>query len=132
MMARALALPDVATVRAVADVRVRLREWLAGQVERHCIEDVELIATELVTNAILHGGGSAQPRLVLMDDAVRIEVRDHSPELPRTQDPDPDDGRGLRIVASLSRRWGAQPTSDGDKVVWSEVRALPANLLTGG
>ena len=53
---------------------------------------------------------------------VRVEVFDSSPHLPRNVDAEgvAMTGRGLRLVASLVDRWGAEAEGDG-KVVWCEV-----------
>ena len=82
-------------------------------------EDVNLVATELVSNAVRHTDDGGR-----MDawgrDPLRLEVHDTSPNLPVTGAPSPTGGRGLRIVDAIASDWGAEPTSDG-KVVWAEV-----------
>ena len=52
---------------------------------------------------------------------LRIAVRDASSDQPRPQPLDSfrTSGRGLQIVASLTRAWGVHPTQDGGKVVWA-------------
>ncbi|MFD8717606.1 SpoIIE family protein phosphatase [Streptomyces sp. NPDC059629] len=87
---------------------------------------VELIVSELVTNAIRHGGGPVRLRLI-QHQILTCEVSDTStshprPRHPRTLD---EDGRGLILVAQLSRRWGSRSVSGG-KVVWSEQDLPPS------
>jgi anti-sigma regulatory factor (Ser/Thr protein kinase) len=82
-------------------------------------EDVNLVASELVSNVVRHtdDGGRMD---AWDDDPLRLEVHDTSPELPITDSSPAEGGRGLRIIDALSSDWGADRTSDG-KVVWAEV-----------
>ncbi|MFF7160644.1 SpoIIE family protein phosphatase [Streptomyces sp. NPDC008086] len=80
----------------------------------------ELIASELVTNAIRHATGPVQLRL-LRDRALICEVSDGSgtsPRLRRARSTD-EGGRGLFLVAQLTERWGTRYTPDG-KIIWTE------------
>jgi len=94
--------------------------------------DIELIVSELVTNAIraaLRAGdiGLTAPvvRLWLASDLHEILIRvwDGSSQMPARQDAGPDDesGRGLMLVECLASKWGAYRVEDG-KVVWVIVR----------
>jgi anti-sigma regulatory factor (Ser/Thr protein kinase) len=86
----------------------------------------ELLVSELVTNAIQASAGLPAPVvrlwLVAERDAIVIRVWDASPHMPRHQDADPESehGRGLMLVASLSKQWGACRKSAG-KVVWAQI-----------
>jgi anti-sigma regulatory factor (Ser/Thr protein kinase) len=83
--------------------------------------DVEMVTSELVTNAIAHA--SAQ---VINLELIRLEgpgevvvvVTDSSPRPPVKLDPaeDAQHGRGLHIVEALSTRWGWAPQSPGKAV----------------
>jgi anti-sigma regulatory factor (Ser/Thr protein kinase) len=80
----------------------------------------ELIVSELVTNAIRHGTGQIELRLV-RHQVLTCEVSDTGPCTPRprrarTMD---ENGRGLFLVTNLSRRWGSRPIPGG-KVVWAD------------
>jgi GAF domain-containing protein/anti-sigma regulatory factor (Ser/Thr protein kinase) len=93
--------------------------------------DVELIVSELVTNALLHAGAPASLRVFIASEAgegdglvVRVEVRD-----PRRAAPirpiastEAMTGRGIRLVEALASSWGVEPSGEG-KLVWSEVSA---------
>jgi serine phosphatase RsbU (regulator of sigma subunit)/anti-sigma regulatory factor (Ser/Thr protein kinase) len=105
----------VAGARAWASRRVA--DW--GLRESSFI--VELVVSELVTNAIRHGGPPVQLRLIR--DAVLIcEVSDggnSSPHLRQAQTFD-EGGRGLLLVAQLAQRWGTRHRAVG-KTIWAEI-----------
>jgi anti-sigma regulatory factor (Ser/Thr protein kinase) len=96
-----------------------LRAW---RVARRTLEEAELIVSELVGNAVEHGGGTADLELSLVHGVVRVDVIDHSPDLPVMLSPRPVDDRhrGLLIVAALSARWGSDRVATG-KSVWAEL-----------
>jgi anti-sigma regulatory factor (Ser/Thr protein kinase) len=103
-----------------------LREW---QLCEHA-DTVELLVSELVTNAVRACGGLASPvvRLVLASDrqCVVIRVWDGGDQMPvrRNAGPDSECGRGLLLVESLSADWGSYRKANG-KVVWALINALP-------
>ncbi len=87
-------------------------------------EDVELVVTELVTNAVLHApAGLVRLRVVPLEDAVRVEVEDtgHGMPVAVRESTEAMTGRGLALVAALSRAWGVEGGREGHKVVWAEV-----------
>ncbi len=87
---------------------------------------MELVVSELVTNAILHGAQPIQLRLI-RDRTLICEVSDASgtaPHMRRARDFD-EHGRGLLLVAQLTYRWGTRPTSGG-KTIWCEQQ-LPVD-----
>jgi anti-anti-sigma factor len=83
----------------------------------------EVVASELVTNAVRHAGTSIDVRVTLRDDQLRISVRDGEAGLARRQSPAEADahGRGLLIVDAVATTWGNVPIGDG-KVVWATLR----------
>ncbi|GAA1365879.1 ATP-binding protein [Catellatospora chokoriensis] len=83
--------------------------------------DALILACELVSNAVLHGGGAVAIRLARTGDGLRIEVTDRSPQPPSPRPADVDGGLGLGLVDDLSARWGVVPGRTG-KVVWLECR----------
>jgi len=89
------------------------------------VDDVCLVVTELVTNAVLHARSDMEVVLEV-GDRVRLEVQDRSPRIPavRTSSTLTATGRGLRLVELLANHWGAAPAGTG-KVVWCEF-AIPA------
>jgi anti-sigma regulatory factor (Ser/Thr protein kinase) len=84
-------------------------------------ENAELVASELITNAITHAGAPAiSLELTCLEGtrALAIVVTDPSPLPPVKHDPaaDAEHGRGLHIVDALSARWGWQPRHPGKAV----------------
>jgi anti-sigma regulatory factor (Ser/Thr protein kinase) len=105
----------------------RCRDLLRDHVSRHAaavdVDLVLLLASELVTNAVLHG--AAPRRMRFLSDgtaAFRLEVYDGGTGLPVLRPPPTgsQNGRGLQIVQGLTDRWGISPDGDG-KTVWVEV-----------
>ncbi len=85
--------------------------------------NARMIVSELVTNAFVHGEGRIHMGLQVNGDALRIEVVDEGTgEAPAIRE-QPDGGVGgwgLRIVDSISHRWGA---FEGTTHVWAELPA---------
>ncbi|MEU6347059.1 ATP-binding SpoIIE family protein phosphatase [Streptomyces sp. NPDC046977] len=95
---------------------LQLAEWGLEGLEHPTM----LIVSELVTSAVRYGAGPIGLRLI-RHRVLTCEVSDTgvcSPRLHRSHAAE-ENGRGLFLVAQMSRRWGSRPTSDG-KVVWAE------------
>jgi anti-sigma regulatory factor (Ser/Thr protein kinase) len=96
------------------------------------VEAVQLVVSELITNAVLHAPESTSVtlELVLSDDAVRVMVSDGSsyePRQPWSQAPwTAQAGRGVALVDTIADRWGTEPRSPRGKTVWCELKAEPA------
>jgi anti-sigma regulatory factor (Ser/Thr protein kinase) len=89
-------------------------------------DDISLLVTELVTNAVRHGSSAGRPiRLGLRrwDGRVRVEVVDHGrgftppPSAPSNGDAH---GWGLHLVNQIADAWGVRPTQKGT-CVWFEL-----------
>ncbi|PBC95138.1 PAS domain S-box-containing protein [Streptomyces sp. Ag82_O1-15] len=102
----------------------QLSEWGL----EHLVATMELIVSELVTNAVRYGGGPICLRLI-QHQVLTCEVSDSNTSHPRPRQPHiiDEQGRGLFLVAQLSRRWGSRSATDG-KVVWAE-QDLPSKAL---
>jgi anti-sigma regulatory factor (Ser/Thr protein kinase)/anti-anti-sigma regulatory factor len=87
------------------------------------VERAELLASELVTNALVHARSDVQLRLSLRDASLHIGVHDRARRLLRLVrgDPEAEAGRGLLLVERLSRAWGVYRPPEGGKVVWCVV-----------
>jgi hypothetical protein len=83
-------------------------------------DDVLLVVSELVTNALLHGTGKPLLRLVGTTSQVRVEVHDDNPEPPRVRESGPDGGWGLPLVGRLAVAWGSYAVGVG-KTVWCQL-----------
>jgi two-component sensor histidine kinase len=88
---------------------------------------MRLVASELVTNALLHTDGSCTVTVGRAGHLVTLVVTDDSPVAPLRRDPEAmdDDGRGLAIVEMLSVAWGTTFDRAGTKSVWAsfQIRA---------
>ncbi|MFI0820994.1 SpoIIE family protein phosphatase [Streptomyces sp. NPDC021098] len=94
----------------------QLAEWGLEEL----VMTTELIVSELVTNAIRHGTGPIRLRLI-RHDVLICEVSDASNTSPRLRHARTTDegGRGLFLVAQMTRRWGTRYT-EGGKLIWAE------------
>jgi anti-sigma regulatory factor (Ser/Thr protein kinase)/anti-anti-sigma regulatory factor len=101
-------------------VRVACGEWHVT----HIAEEAELVVAELVSNAIRHGGGAVELRVVLGSYLLHLSVCDGSPDPPRRVLAGLDrfdGGRGMILVDAIAEAWGSVPTDRG-KTVWATVR----------
>jgi anti-sigma regulatory factor (Ser/Thr protein kinase) len=95
---------------------------LLDDVDEEVVDRVLLCTSELVTNAIEHGGPPVEVNATIDDGVVRVEVSDGSESRPRVQHPGPDNirGRGLLIVDRCADRWGVLEHGAA-KTVWCEI-----------
>jgi anti-sigma regulatory factor (Ser/Thr protein kinase) len=106
-----------------------VRRWVAAEFGERLapkrLADLQLVASELVTNAIRHGEGQVTVRVGGHDEAIVIEVVDEGEgEAPcvRPQPADETGGWGLQIVDRVALAWGA---FEGTTHVWAELPAQP-------
>lgn len=124
--------------RSVATARSFVRDTLQGWGFADIVDDAVVLTSELVTNAVVHAGTSADVLCLRSDEGVRIEVADRYPEreipLQATAvnmgSPDREGGRGLQLCAALAGRWGVD-YSPTHKQVWFHLdlpiaRSAPA------
>jgi anti-sigma regulatory factor (Ser/Thr protein kinase) len=88
----------------------------------HLTEDVELVVSELATNAMVHAQTPFRVSLDAFERMLRLEVEDGSQVGPVRVVAQVLDtgGRGIAIVSSLSRDWGVNARRHGGKSVWAE------------
>ncbi|MFE4964122.1 SpoIIE family protein phosphatase [Streptomyces sp. NPDC056660] len=103
-------------------IRAAVRAWGAGD----RADEIELVADELITNALMHTEGSAIVTLRVLgggDRRLRVEVEDSSSALPRRREAGEDgvSGRGLLLVDEIADVWGVEARGGG-KAVWCEFR----------
>ncbi|WP_245225026.1 ATP-binding protein [Streptomyces smyrnaeus] len=115
------------TARCVSLVRTQvervLREW--GYASSG-IDTAVLVASELATNAVVHGhlpGHLFEVGVVSADDICLIVVSDSSPRPPQALEAGADDesGRGLQLVRAVALRTGQRPHRPLGKTVWATV-----------
>ena len=96
---------------------------MSRQVSDGVVDTVELLTSEVVTNAIVHGRSGPQLAVEVDDDVVRVAVRDQSLEVPvrRLGQVDDVSGRGVVIVEEMASAWGVEQENNGAKRVWFEV-----------
>ena len=100
------------------EVVARVRAFVADQLRRvdrvDLTEDAELVASELATNAVLHGEGIVRVAVDAVDQGIRLEVEDRTRVAPvlALATSEAMTGRGLRLVSAVASRWGVEP-ADG-------------------
>ena len=112
--------------QAPAAAREALRSVLAGRVRGSLESDALLIASELVTNAVRHGGArtrgeTLELHVALVGEGVRLEVVDPGDGFePGAHGPRHDGGYGLHLLDRLAARWGV--AGSAPTTVWTEFR----------
>ncbi|MBQ0999955.1 SpoIIE family protein phosphatase [Streptomyces nigra] len=114
--------------RSVASARSFVRDTLQGWGFADIVDDAVVLTSELVTNAVVHAGTSADVLCLRSEDGVRIEVADRYPEreIPlqgspvNMGSPDREGGRGLQLCAALAGHWGVD-YSPTHKQVWFQL-----------
>lgn len=118
--------------RAVTLGRHTLRLVLTMHGLPHLTDTAELLATELVSNAVRHTKGPVALRVLWAAGVLRIGAWDTSPEPPDPPGPaagadtDREEGRGLTLVRACSDLWGWQPLArhgSHGKYVWCDLVA---------
>lgn len=116
--------------RAVTVSRRTLRLILTMHGLTALLETAELLATELIANAVLHTKGPAALRVRWSNNTLWIGAWDADPEPPEPPSPlakpDTETGRGLALVRACTDVWGWQPSSrfgHSGKYVWCELMA---------
>ncbi len=112
------------------------RRWVmdvvrsGGELRGSSAELLELLAGELLANAVIHGPRAGRIAVAASRDGsvVRVAVRDQSSELPRLNQASPTalGGRGVALVDALSTRWGVEQHDGGGKTVWFDLDLDPA------
>jgi GAF domain-containing protein/anti-sigma regulatory factor (Ser/Thr protein kinase) len=121
------AIPLASDVDAAARARRFVVDALTDWDLAELADDAVLAASELVTNAVLHGGPPVELRLLPVPGGVRVEARDGSRVSPvrPLATMDTMTGRGIALVEAVSARWGIDQLPDG-KAVWCEVLPIDA------
>ncbi len=120
----------VAGVEAAGTAR-RALERLDGDLDPQRREDLRLLVTELVTNAVRHAdvptGAAVELEVSVSSDRIRVEVRDAGDgfeQQPRSAGHDVASGWGLHLVERLSDAWGVG--RGAGTTVWFEMSRAAA------
>ncbi|HJQ43566.1 MAG TPA: response regulator [Jatrophihabitantaceae bacterium] len=112
------------TLTSARDARAFSTELLAQWGVEDLADDVLLVVTELVNNAVTHAMSECILRISISPVSVRIEVTDQGSGTPDPLPPSTtrNHGRGLHLVDALTAAWGFEPmTEGGGKTVWAEL-----------
>src|SRR3954469_562575 len=117
-------------IDAAATARYTVTEGLGADVERRTVEDVLLVISELVTNAVRHAGAGIDETIDVCvtnrGETILIEVVDREPEsTPLMRDDEAPGGMGLVVVSGLCQDWGTRQ-EEGQKTVWAEYSLAAA------
>ena len=114
-----------ATAASPGMARQFAREVL-GDDGSEVLDTVQLLVSELVTNAVLHAASAPTVAIHLFDDHVHVEVLDDRNQDARLTEAgdDAESGRGVALVDALAERWGTIVVDHG-KIVWFDVARAP-------
>ncbi|WP_367124889.1 SpoIIE family protein phosphatase [Streptomyces phytohabitans] len=111
----------------IASARHQLEYLMHDWKDEGQIHGAVLMLSEMLTNVLVHTDGDALAVAEISGERgarlLRVEVADHSDELPHLRTPGEmaSSGRGLILMESLAGAWGVDPVGDG-KSIWFEIR----------
>lgn len=124
---------ELTSLSELAALRSRLRHTMTGSGtvrrphEEHWSERLVLVADELASNALRHGGAPVAAALSRDGDEWLVAVSDTAPGVPPTPAQGRDPGKGgfgLYLVADLSAQHGWTTVGRGQKTAWAVVTAV--------
>ncbi len=118
---RAPAAARHAVTAALSQWGFRDEDWLA---------ETAVLVSELVSNAVRHGGGCLALHLEAHEGRVVLSVADGSSVVPRRRDPDDAGGRGMALIEALSAGWSVRD-HQGGKQVLVELHPCPGAAPAG-
>jgi anti-sigma regulatory factor (Ser/Thr protein kinase) len=109
---------------SVAEARAKVCDAIEPQLDDGMDETLKLLVSEVVTNAVRHGGSAGPVELhASWNSEIRVEVQDQGAGFtpaPRIGAPDEPGGFGLYLVGRLADRWGVE--TGGGTTVWFVLR----------
>lgn len=128
---------DPANVAFIRSCIGRELRGFPGGLSSDLADDVELVISELVGNAMRHASaladGTIRASWSVTSEQVELAVTDGgSGNVPALRAAGPGDtgGRGLSIVSCLARRWGVRQEADGT-TVWAQLALDRDTIPTG-
>lgn len=114
---------------APSKARALMTDLLGEQAPAETLHDLQLLTTEIVTNAVRHAevdeNGTIHLNVVATSEVLRVSVTDPGGEsIPQIRELDVNvpGGMGLFLVDQVSERWGFERSDDGATEVWFELR----------
>jgi anti-sigma regulatory factor (Ser/Thr protein kinase) len=107
--------PEPTSARAA---RAFVRRHVASA-DQELRDSAELLASELVTNGVLHAHSDMTLGVVARETCVLIAVSDDNRAVPFERHPSlsAESGRGIALVSTIARHWGVAPQASG-KIIW--------------
>ncbi len=114
--------PDPASARAA---RAFVRRHVDSDDEDLC-DSAELLASELVTNGMLHARSDMTLGVIAREHCVLLAVSDRSRSTPAERRPSlsAESGRGISMMATLASQWGVAVQASG-KIIWCLINSEP-------
>lgn len=125
-----LPLGEAAPRVARAALRAVLIGW--GFADPGWLERAGLVVTELVSNAVRHGGGCLELLVAEHGGRVTVSAADGSGVLPRRSES--DGGRGLILIEAMAEAWGVEDYQGGKRVwvrLMDGLRQEPGSVTPG-
>ncbi|SDJ30718.1 Histidine kinase-like ATPase domain-containing protein [Frankineae bacterium MT45] len=121
-------LPVTISLPQTSDAPAVARAFVATHVARlapSLVDDAELLVSELVTNALVHGRPAITVQIAASETGLTLSVSDAGDPIPQSRaaaHPGLPNGRGLLIVDSVAADWGVIPAVPlPGKTVWFEL-----------
>ncbi|MEV6967935.1 ATP-binding protein [Hamadaea sp. NPDC051192] len=114
-------------LRAPAAARTLVRDMLMAWdlPDIGWLDDADLLVSEIVSNAVCHGGGCIELSVQSHEQGVTIKAADGSSVVPRRRAAGENGGFGLQIIEAISEGWGVEEFQGG-KRVWVRLRPCPS------
>lgn len=116
---------DLVGEQSTRSARSEAAKVLRGRLTPETLDDVLIVLSELVANAVIHTGNAYMLSIRIVDARLLLEVHDSDNHVPRQADRS-ELGRGLGVVQTVADRWGIDRTTTG-KCVWAELELTATN-----